>query len=76
MAQVVATHGAVLALIAVQACFRRAPGAPPETLAGEAALPPLYLHGTVLWDEHHKKCDWGREQVALTNERGSRTWTA
>jgi hypothetical protein len=55
MAQAVATLDAVPALTAVQVRFRRAPQAPPKTPAGEAALPPLYFHGIVFWDEHHKK---------------------
>jgi hypothetical protein len=44
MAQAVNTLGAVPALTAVHVRFRRAPKAPPETLAGEAVLPPLYLN--------------------------------
>jgi hypothetical protein len=77
MAQAVATPGAVPALTAVQVRFRRAPEAPPETLVGEAVLPPLYLHGIVFWDERHKKGAAGAASKWRRPASGwSRTWTA
>jgi hypothetical protein len=72
MAQAVVTPGAVPALTAVQVRFRRALEAPPGTLACEAALPPLYLHGIVLWDEHHKKVRLGSQASGADQRAGGR----
>jgi len=64
MAQAVVTPGAVPALTAVQVRFRRAPEAPPDTPAGEAALPPLFLDPIWFWDEHQHTYFFRVETIA------------